>query len=166
MKKIMQSFKRNFNKILLISLVFILSCGKEETQEKPDMWYSELGYKETMEQMKKDTQLLARRLKYEEYEEAEIIGNKISSAFKSLNFKSAVIPKEFFEYKEVFENAIVKLLAACKDKKSETVELKLKLFRNSCRDCHMMFRKELDVNNRETDYGVALERVYKDKQTK
>jgi len=54
-----KGFMRNFLKVSLIGLIFILSCGKAEDQvgvqeEESVEWYEKLGFKENMKQMKEN----------------------------------------------------------------------------------------------------------------
>jgi len=159
-----KKLQKRFLKLMFIGLVFILSYGKGVTEGgEPDEWYTKLGFKEVCKQMKKDTHLLTSKLSFSEFEEAEMLCNKISSTFGKLNVNGPDVPKEFFEFKERFENSTAKLLIVCKDKKDEDVKAKLKAFKHSCRYCHKIFRKELDASGFKKDFNVAVDKLYKDK---
>lgn len=168
MKNYTNNFTGNILKFsLVIAVVFILSCGKEGTtqQAKSDKWYVNLGFKDVCVPIKKDTQLLSQRLRFGEFKEAEILCNKILRTFNKFDFKSPDIPEDFFEFKQGFEKRIANLLTLCEEKKREDVEVKLKAFKHSCKYCHRVFRSELAADGFEKDFGVAVDGLYKDKQT-
>ncbi len=164
MEKHLKNFKKNFLKLSLIGIIFFLSCGKEEVQQGDSVeWYTVLGYKKVMEQMKKDTQLLTRRLGELDWEEAIELCNTIGGSFEKLDIVNPIIPKDFAELKQDFDNKLSKLLIACKDKDYEVVKVKLEIFKKSCHHCHIIFRDDLDASSTATDFGVALDKLYKDK---
>lgn len=158
-----KSFIRHFFDLSLIGLVFCLSCGREGTQQEGAVeWYTELGFKKVGEQMKKDTQLLTRKINEGEWNEAIKLCATIGKSFEKLDLNNPVIPKEFSEFKQSFDSSLSKLLLACQDKDSEKVKIRLQVFKKSCHHCHVVFRKEMKRSQKETDYGVALERLYTD----
>lgn len=162
------SFIGKISKFSIIVLIFSLSCGKQEAKQEvqegePVEWYVKLGYKEVMEQIKDDTQLLTKRLSFDEFEEAEILCVKISNSFGKLNTDSPDIPEDFPEFKQRFEKSMAKLLAVCKNKQSEAVETRLKALKHTCRYCHKVFRKDLDASRYEGDFDVAVDKLYKNK---
>jgi cytochrome c556 len=116
-----------------------------------------------MEQMKKDTRSLTSKVKWEEWEDAKSLSNKISSSFNQLDLKNADVPDGFSEFQEEFDNAMSKFLLVCEEEEMKTAIAKLDVVKRSCRSCHMSYRKELDVFNKETDHGVAMERLFKDR---
>ncbi len=160
--------KRNVLKLSLIGLIFILSCGKVEEQAVVDeavQWYVKLGFKENMEQIKEDTQLLTRRLGEGDWADAEESLAAIKSSFDSLNLSSDEIPEEFFELKQMFFDSLVKLEQTSKGKDFAKAETQLRAFKNSCSYCHRILRKEFDRMNTATDYDVAVDRIYKDEKS-
>jgi hypothetical protein len=161
-------FTRNILTLSLIGLIFIISCGKVEEQVveeegEPVQWYVKLGFKENMEQIKEDTQLLTRRLGEGDWADAEESLVAIKSSFDSLNLSSDEVPEEFFELQQMFFDSMVKLEQICKGKDFQEVEIQLRAFKKSCSYCHRILRKEFDRMNTATDYDVAAERIYKDR---
>ncbi len=157
-------FAKKFLKYSLVGLVFIFSCGKGEVQQEEAVeWYIELGLEEMGKQMKKDTQLLTRKVSEDSWDEAISLCNKIGKSFAKLDLNKSDIPKDFFELKQEFERSTEKLLLACQDKDDETAEIRLVVFKKSCHHCHVIFRKDLDASNREPDFDVAVDKLYKDK---
>jgi hypothetical protein len=166
MDKHLKNFKRNFLKLSLIGIIFFISCGREEAQQDDSVeWYTKLGFKKVMEEMKNDTQILTRKLGENNLDEAIELCTKIGKSFNKLDLDNPTIPEEFSEFKQSFDVNLSKLLLACQDKESEAIEIRLKAFKKSCHYCHVMFRKELDASDTETDFGVGLERMFKDKKT-
>ncbi len=170
-EKTYKKFQKGFLKLMLISLVFILSCGKSGTEEgatkkgEPEKWYVKLGFSEVCKQMKDDTQLLTKRLNFSEFEEAEALCNKISSTFAKLDANDPDVPKDFLEFKERFENSLAKVMVVSKEKKSEDVAVKVKALKHSCKYCHKIFRKDMSAAGYEKDFGVAVDKLYKDGYT-
>ncbi len=165
-------FKRNVLKLSLIGLIFILSCGKVEEQAAVEegeegeevQWYVKLGFKENMEQIKEDTQLLTRRLGEGDWADAGESLAAIKSSFDSLNLSSDEIPEEFFELKQFFFDSLVKLEQISKGKDFDKADTQLKAFKHACSYCHRVLRKEFDRMNTATDYDVAVDKIYKDKK--
>ncbi|ODS31186.1 MAG: Cytochrome C' [Candidatus Scalindua rubra] len=161
-----KNFTRKFLKFSLIGIIFFLSCGKGEVQQGETVeWYTKLGFKEVAKQMKKDTQLLTRKLAEGDWDDAELLCAEIGKSFNKLNLDSPDIPEEFFELKQRFDKALAKLVLICRDKESDKVDAQLEAVKKSCSYCHRVLRKDLDRMNMETDFDVALERVYKDRKT-
>ncbi|MDR4503359.1 MAG: cytochrome c [Candidatus Scalindua sp.] len=158
-------FLRKFLRFSFIGIIFLISCsqGKVEQDTDADEWFVKLGFKEVMEGMRKDTRSLSGKIKREEWEDAKSLCNKISSSFNQLDLGSSEIPEGFSEFKEEFNNAMSKLLLVCGEKELTAARAKLDVVKRSCRSCHLIYRKELDVFNKETDHGVAMERFYKDR---
>ena len=157
-------FPKKFLKYSLVGLVFIFSCGKGEVQQEEAVeWYIELGLEEMGKQMKKDTQLLTRKVSEDSWDEAISLCNKIGKSFAKLDLSKSDIPKDFFELKQEFEKSLERLLLACQDKDDEMAEIRLEVFKKSCHHCHVIFRKDLDASNREPDFDVAVDKLYKDK---
>ncbi len=143
-----------------------MSCGKGEVQQGEAVeWYTKLGFKEVGKQIRKDTQLLTRKLAEGDWGEAEVLCTRISKSFEKLDLDSPDIPEEFFEFKQRFDKALAKLLLISRDKDSDKVVAQLELFKKSCHYCHVIFRKKLDRMNMETDFDVAVDKLYKDKKT-
>jgi hypothetical protein len=164
MEKHLKNFKKSFLKLSLIGIIFLLSCGKGEVQQEEAVeWYTKLGLKEVGKQMKKDTQLLTRKLSENSWEEAIKLSTIIGKSFEKLDLNKSDIPKDFFELKQVFDKSIEKLLLACSDKDNEMVKIRLEALKKSCHHCHLLFRKKLDASNKETDFDVAVDKLYKDK---
>ncbi len=164
MKIHLKNFKKSFLKLSLIGIIFLLSCGKGEEQQKEAVeWYIELGLEEMGKQMKKDTQLLTRKVSEDSWDEAISLCNKIGKSFAKLDLNKSDIPKDFFELKQEFDKSIEKLLLACQDKDDEMAKIRLEVFKKSCHHCHVIFRKDLDASNREPDFDVAVDKLYKDK---
>lgn len=153
-----------FLKFSLVGIIFFLSCGKVEVQQEEAVeWYTKLGLKEVGEQMKKDTQLLTRKLSENSWEEAIKLCTTIGKSFEKLDLNKSDIPKEFFELKQGFDKSLEKLVLACRDKDDEKVKIRLEAFKKSCHYCHLLFRKDLDASNKKTDFDVAVDKLYKDK---
>ncbi len=153
----------------LISLVFILSCGKVEEkvveiEGEAVQWYVKLGFEKNMKQIKEDTQLLTRRLGEGDWDDARESLAAIKSSFDSLNISSDEIPEEFFELKQMFFNSLAKLEEISKSNDFDKADTQLKAFKKSCSYCHRVLRKEFDRMNTATDYDVAVDRIYKDKE--
>ena len=165
-----KGFMRNFLKVSLIGLIFILSCGKTEDQvgvqeEESVEWYEKLGFKENMKQMKEDTQLMTRRLGEGDWADAEELCIKIEKTFNALNLASDDIPKEFFELKGRFNDSLVNMLQVCREKDHDKATAQLDLFKKTCSYCHRLTRKEWDRMNLETDFDVAMDMYYKGKES-
>lgn len=162
-------FKKNVLKFSLIGLIFILSCGKVDEQAveegEPVQWYVKLGFKENMEQIKEDTQLLTRRLGEGDWADAEKSFAAIKSSFDSLNISSDEIPEEFFELKQMFDDSLAKLEQTSKGKDFDKVDAELKAVKKSCSYCHRVLRKEFDRMNTSTDYDVAVDKIYNEKKS-
>ncbi|MCP5007802.1 MAG: hypothetical protein GY941_28280 [Planctomycetes bacterium] len=158
---------RKFSQFSLIGIIFLISCNQEKSTQEPGAeaaeWYVTLGFKEVMEQMKKDTRLLTSKVKWEEWEDAKTVCTKIGSAFNQLDLENSDIPDDFSEFKEEFDNAMSKFLIVCEEKELTKAIAKLDVIKRSCRSCHIAYRKELDVFNKDTDHGVAMERLFKDR---
>lgn len=166
MDKHLKYFKKNLLQLSLIGIIFFLSCGKEEAHHDDSAeWYTKLGFKKVMEEMKKDTQLLTRKLRENNLKEAIELCTKIGRSFNKLDLDNPIIPKEFSEFKQSFDVNLSRLLLACQDKEGEAIKIRLETFKKSCHYCHVMFRKELDATDTETDVGVALEKVFKNKKS-
>jgi hypothetical protein len=107
-------FTRNILKFSIIGLIFILSCGKVEEQVVVDdgtvQWYTKLGFKENMKQIKSDTTLLTRRMGEGDWADAEESCAKIEKSFEALNLSSNEIPEDFFELKQLFSVQLAKIL--------------------------------------------------------
>ncbi len=157
-----KNFMRKLLNLSLIGIIFLLSCGKGEVQQEATEWYTKLGFKEVMKQIKKDTQLLSRKLNGEEWDESKNLCTKIGNSFRKLDLENPDIPDEFSDFTQAFDKSMARLLQICEDKESKMVKIRLEAVKRSCRDCHIRFRKELDIFNEEYDHGVALERLYKD----
>jgi hypothetical protein len=164
MEKHLKNFKKSFLKLSLIGIIFLLSCGKGEVQQEEAVeWYIKLGLEEMGKQMKKDTQLLTRKVSEDSWDEAIGLCNKIGKSFAKLDLNKSDIPKDFFELKQVFEKSTERLLLACQDKDDEMAKIRLEALKKSCHHCHLIFRKDLDASNKETDFDVAVDKLYKDK---
>ena len=161
-------FLKKFVAVSIISIIFLVSCNQEEVGQKTDTseWYTKLGFKEVMKQMKKDTRLLSRKIASEEWEESKELCKKISNSFHGLDLENPEIPEEFSEFKKSFDDTMAKLLLVCEGKEVETTKIRLDAVKQSCRSCHIRFRKELDIFNEETDHGVALEKLFKGEDKK
>ena len=157
-------FLKKFITLSIISIIFLISCNQEKVEQNTDTseWYTKLGFKEVMEQMKKDTSLLSRKIMSEEWEESKEVCKKISNSFNTLDLENPEIPEGFSEFKESFNNTIAKLLLVFEDKEVETTKRRLNAVKQSCRSCHIRYRKELDIFNEETEQGVALEKLFKE----
>lgn len=163
MEKHLKNFKKIFLKLSLIGIIFFLSCGREEAQQGDSgEWYTKLGFKEVGIQMRKDTQLLTRRLGELDWEEAIGLCNTIGKSFEKLDIDNPIIPKDFAELKQDFDNKLSKLLLVCQDKDDEAIKVKLEIFKKACHHCHLIFRKDLDASNTATDFNVAVDKLYKD----
>lgn len=174
MKIYTKYFYKNLLKYSLIGLVFLVSCGQEgtqegvavkEQQEETVEWFKELGFKKVMVQMKKDSQLLTRRIGEEDWEEAVKQCSKVGKSFGRLDLNNPILPKDFAEFKEIFEKSLSKLLIICQNKGSGELKKRLEIYKRACHYCHIMYRKKLNASDTSTDFGVALERIYKDGYT-
>ncbi len=164
-------FFKKFFQLSFIGIIFLISCNQDKAEYDASApssadateWYVKLGFKGVMEQMKKDTRLLSSKIKWEEWEDAKSLCDKIESSFNQLDLESQDIPEGFSEFQEEFNSAMSELLRTCEEKEISTAKVKLDVVKRSCRSCHIRYRKELDIFNEETDHGVALERMFKDR---
>jgi len=164
-------FTNSVLKFSIIGLIFILSCGKVEEQVVEDggddetvQWYTKLGFKEDMKHIKNDTTLLTRRLGEGDWADAEELCATIEKSFGALNLSSDEIPEDFFELKQMFNDNLTKLTQTCREKDFDKADTRLKALKQSCSHCHRVLRKEFDRMNVATDYGVALDKLYKEEK--
>ena len=161
-------FTRNILKFSIIGLIFILSCGKVEEQVVGDgdgtvQWYTKLGFKEDMKKIKSDTTLLTRRMGEGDWDDAVELCTDLEKSFASLNLSSDEIPEEYFELQQMFNDSLAKIKQTCREKDFDTSDDRLRALKQSCSYCHRILRKELDRMNMETDFEVAVDKIYKDK---
>jgi len=163
-------FTRNVLKFSIIGLIFILSCGKVEEQVTVDsgdetvQWYTKLGFKEDMKQIKSDTTLLTRRMGEGDWDDAVELCAQIESSFAALNLSGAEIPEEYFELQQMFNDSLAKIAQTCREKDFDNADTRLRALKQSCSYCHRILRKELNRMNMETDFDVAVDKIYKEKQ--
>ncbi len=159
-------FTRNILKFSIIGLIFILSCGKVEKQVVEDgtvQWYTKLGFKENMKKIKSDTTLLTRRMGEGDWADAVELCTDLEKSFAALNLSSDEIPEEYFELQQMFNDSLAKIKQTCLEKNFDTSDDRLRALKQSCSYCHRILRKELDRMNMETDFEVAVDKIYKDK---
>ncbi len=159
-------FTRNILKLSIIGLIFILSCGKVEEQLVDDgtvQWYVKLGFKEDMMKIKSDTTLLTRRMGEGDWADAVELCDSLEKSFASLNLSSDEIPEEYFELQQMFNESLAKIKKTCQAEDFGTSDDRLRALKQSCSYCHRILRKELDRMNMETDFEVAVDKIYKDK---
>ncbi|GJQ60304.1 MAG: hypothetical protein SCALA701_31050 [Candidatus Scalindua sp.] len=160
-------FFRKFFQFSFIGIIFLISCNQEKVEQNVDAdateWFTKLGFIDVMTEMREDTRSLTSKVKWEEWEDAQSIGNKISSSFNQLDLESEEIPDDFSALKEEFDAAMSKVLVACEEKDLTKAMVKLEVMKRSCRSCHLIYRKELDIFNKDFDHGVAMERMFKDR---
>ena len=162
-------FTKNVLKFSIISLIFILSCGKVEEQVVGDgdetvQWYTKLGFKEDMKQIKSDTTLLTRRMGEGDWADAVELCSEIEKSFAALNLSSDEIPEEYFELQQMFNDSLAKIKQTCREKDFDNADIRLRALKQSCSYCHRILRKELNRMNMETDFDVAVDKIYKEKQ--
>ena len=161
-------FTRNILKLSIIglSLIFIMSCGKVEEQVVDDgtvQWYTKLGFKEDMKKIKSDTTLLTRRMGEGDWADAVGLCDSLEKSFAALNLSSDEIPEEYFELQQMFNDNLAKIKQTCQDQNFDTSDDRLRALKQSCSYCHRILRKELDRMNMETDFEVAVDKIYKGK---
>ena len=159
-------FTRNILKLSIIGLIFILSCGKVEEQVTEDgtvQWYTKLGFKEEMKQIKSETTLLTRRMGEGDWADAVELCDSLEKSFAALNLSSDEIPEEYFELQQMFNVSLAKIKQTCQEEDFDTSDDRLRALKQSCSYCHRILRKELDRMNMETDFEVAVDKIYKDK---
>ncbi len=163
-------FTRNILKFSIIGLIFILSCGKVEEQvvevdgDKTVQWYTKLGFKENMKQIKSNTTLLTRKMGEGDWADAEELCDAIEKSFGALNLSSDEIPEDFFELKQMFSDQLVRIAQTCREKDFDEADTRLRALKKACSHCHRVLRKEFDRMNTATDYDVAVDKIYKDKK--
>jgi hypothetical protein len=163
-------FTRSILKFSIIGLIFILSCGKVEEQVVVDdgdetvQWYTKLGFKENMKQIKSDTTLLTRRMGEGDWADAEALCAEIGKSFDALNLSSNEIPEDFFELKQLFNASLAKITQTCREKDFDNADARLRALKQACSHCHRVLRKEFDRMNTATDYDVAVDKIYKDRK--
>ena len=163
-------FTRNILKFSIIGLIFILSCGKVEEQvvgnygDKTVQWYTKLGFKENMKQIKSDTTLLTRRMGEGDWADAEESCANIEKSFEALNLSSNEIPEDFFELKQLFSDQLARIAQTCREKDFDKADIRLRAFKQSCTHCHRVLRKKFNRMDTATDYDVAVDKIYKDKK--
>lgn len=162
-------FTRNVLKCSIIGLIFILSCGKAEEQVVGDgdeavQWYTKLGFKEDMKKIKGDTTLLTRRMGEGDWADAVELCSEIEKSFAALNLSSDEIPEEYFELQQMFNDSLAKIKQTCLEKDFDNADIRIRALKQSCSYCHRIIRKELNRMNMETDFDVAVDKIYKEKQ--
>ncbi|MHC4321973.1 MAG: hypothetical protein ACYST3_06835 [Planctomycetota bacterium] len=155
-------------KLSIIGLIFILSCGKVEEQIVGDgdenvQWYTKLGFKEDMKKIKGDTTLLTRRMGEGDWADAVELCDTLEKSFAALNLSSDEIPEEYFELQQMFNDSLAKIKQTCLEEDFENSDIRLRALKQSCSYCHRILRKELNRMNMDTDFGVAVDKIYKDK---
>lgn len=159
-------FTRNILKLSIIGLIFILSCGKVEEQVVEDgtvQWYTKLGFKEDMKKIKSDTTLLTRRMGEGDWAEAVELCDALEKSFSALNLSSDEIPEEYFELQQMFNVSLAKIKQTCQAEDFNASDDRLRALKQSCSYCHRILRKELDRMNMESDFEVAVDKIYKGK---
>ena len=162
-------FTRNILKLSIIglSLIFIMSCGKVEEQVSDSddtvQWYTKLGFKEDMKKIKSDTTLLTRRMGEGDWADAVELCETLEKSFAALNLSSDEIPEEYFELQQMFNDSLAKIKKTCQAEDFDTSDDRLRALKQSCSYCHRILRKELDRMNMETDFEVAVDKIYKGK---
>lgn len=160
-------FTRNILKLSIIGLIFILSCGKVEEQVSDSdptvQWYTKLGFKEDMKKIKGDTTLLTRRMGEGDWADAVELCETLEKSFAALNLSSDEIPEEYFELQQMFNDNLAKIKKTCQEEDFDTSDDRLRALKQSCSYCHRILRKELDRMNMETDFEVAVDKIYKGK---
>ena len=162
-------FTRNILKFSIIGLIFILSCGKVEEQvvevdgDETVQWYTKLGFKENMKQIKSDTTLLTRRMGEGDWADAEELCANIEKSFEALNLSSDEIPEDFFELKQLFSAQLARIAQTCREKDFDKADIRLRALKQSCTHCHRVLRKKFNRMDTTTDYDVAVDKIYKDR---
>ncbi len=126
-------------------------------------WYTKLGFKENMKQIKSDTTLLTRRMGEGDWADAEELCAKIEKSFEALNLSSNEIPEDFFELKQLFSDQLTKIAQTCREKDFDKADTRLRALKQACTHCHRVLRKEFDRMNTATDYDVAVDKLYQSK---
>ena len=162
-------FAGSILKLSIVGLIFILSCGKVEEPVVGDgsvQWYVKLGFKEDMMKIKSDTTLLTRRMGEGDWADAVELCDTLEKSFASLNLSSDEIPEEYFELQQMFNESLAKIKKTCQAEDFGTSDDRLRALKQSCSYCHRILRKELDRMNMETDFEVAVDKLYKDVRPK
>ncbi len=162
-------FTRNILKLSIVSLIFILSCGKIEEQVVGDgddtvQWYTKLGFKKDMKKIKSDTTLLTRKMGEGDWADAEELCATLEKTFASLNLSSDEVPEEYFELQHMFDDSLAKIAQTCREKDFDSADTRLRALKQSCSYCHRILRKELNRMNMETDFNVAVDKIYNGKK--
>ena len=159
-------FAGSILKLSIIGLIFILSCGKVEEPVVGDgsvQWYVKLGFKEDMMKIKSDTTLLTRRMGEGDWADAVELCDSLEKSFAALNLSRDDIPEEYFELQQMFNVSLAKIKQTCQAEDFNASDDRLRALKQSCSYCHRILRKELDRMNMESDFEVAVDKIYKGK---
>jgi hypothetical protein len=63
----------------------------------------------------------------------------------------------------MFNVSLAKIKQTCQEEDFDTSDDRLRALKQSCSYCHRILRKEFDRMNMETDFEVAVDKLYKDK---
>lgn len=150
--------------VFYIALFLVLFCstvskGADDLSRKtnPCDWCDEIGMYDIMQNMKSITKVITEKLMYTEWEELTKLNTKLKSLYGQLDLKGPNIPDEYFEFDEDFMRYLGRFITACEKKDEKDAVFQLKRVKTACWHCHIRF-----VRRRQTDDGVALERLYKD----
>jgi hypothetical protein len=89
--------------------------------------------------------------------------DSLEKSFAALNLSSDEIPEEYFELQQMFNVSLAKIKQTCQEEDFDTSDDRLRALKQSCSYCHRILRKEFDRMNMETDFEVAVDKLYKDK---
>jgi Na+/phosphate symporter len=119
-----------------------------------------------MKKIKGETTLLTRRMGEGDWADAVELCSDIEKSFAALNLASDKIPEEYFELQQMFNVNLAKIKQTCLEKDFDTADIRLRALKQSCSYCHRILRKELDRMNMDTDFDVAVDKLYKDVRPK
>lgn len=149
--------------ILFLSSVSYSADGvsekKEDLSRKNEfcVWCDEIGMYDLMHEIKETTKVLTVNMMYKKWPEIKSTATKLRALYESLNFKSPTIPADYWEFHEDFLRYFGRFEAAVEKKDEKDSEFQFQRVKTACHHCHVRY-----VRRKQTDDGIALERMYKD----
>ncbi len=145
--------------VLMFVFCSAVSRGEEDFSRKNDPceWCDQLGMHEIMEDMKTTTKLITRKLMYKDWDMVNKTIVKLKALYNEIDSKSSVIPGDYLEFHEDFLRYLGRFQAACEKKDEKDAEFQFQRVKTACHHCHIRY-----VRRKQTDDGIALERLYKD----
>ena len=130
---------------------------EKERLTVPCEWCDELGMYELMKKMKITTQLLTQKLKFMEWDQVNNLFTELKSLYGQIDVTSPNIPEDYFEFHDDFLKFAGRFAAAIEKKDFDDAEYQFKRVKTACHHCHIRY-----VRRKQSDDGIALERLYKD----